>query len=116
MEAEGGSVGTAPSYQSWSDGDEFVNNGKTRLVIKGAASATGQVQVDAQTACPWFPSVDTDALTVVNALDGTGKRVVLGPFPSARFNQSTGKAKIRGVGTVTGVTIAVISDPVDDGN
>ena len=117
MKNEGGSVGTAPNYQSWNDDDEFVNDGRTRLMIKGAASATGSVQVDAQVVCPWFSTLGAShSITTAGDLNGTGKRVILGPFPAARFNQTSGKAKIRASGTVTGVTIAVIKDPEDDGN
>jgi len=113
---QGTQPGTAPNYQSWTDDDTFDNNGKTRLLIKGAASATGSVIVSVQDSCPYFGVSETPITTTAGALNGTTKRVVLGPFPASWVNNSSGKAVLSSSGTVTNTTIAVIADPEDDGN
>lgn len=84
-------------------GDQFANDGKTFLHIKNTNGATRTVTVNSQKACD--QGFDHDVAVVVPATTGD---MMIGPFPTARFNDASGFVQLT-YSAVTGVTVGVFS-------
>lgn len=95
--------GTSPYVACAGGGDEFVNDGKTYIHLKNTNAATRTVTVNSQVNCS--QGFDHNVSVTVGATTGEAK---VGPFPTARFNDATGKVQLT-YDAVTNLTIAIFS-------
>ena len=82
-------------------GDRFTNNGTTFLYVQNT-STTISVTANSVTACD--QGFDHDVTIAVTSTN----EVIVGPFPTARFNSADGKVDLTYTG-VGGVTVAAFS-------
>jgi len=84
-------------------GDAFPNDGKTFIHLKNTNAATRTVTVNSQRTCD--QGFDHDVAVVIPATTGD---VMIGPFPTARFNDATNLVQLT-YSAVTNLTIGVFS-------
>lgn len=97
-------AGVTPTYVACSGGgDQFLNNGKTLIEVKNTNAATRDVTVNSQATCSF--GFDHD---IVNTIGATTGDEIMGPFPTARFNDATGMVQLT-YSAVTNLTIAVFT-------
>ena len=85
-------------------GQEFVNDGKTFLLVKNASSATVSVSIEVQETWDGGLISPTDPSYAV----GDGVTKLFGPFSGELYNDSGGNVEIDYVGVVTSVSVAAI--------
>lgn len=83
-------------------GDDFVNDGRTVLIVKNTDASPKTVTVNSQTLCS--QGFDHDIAVIVPATTG---EAVIGSFPKGRFNDATGKVLVT-YSAVTSVTVAAV--------
>jgi len=83
--------------------DTVTNDGTTMLRFVNTGSSHTCV-VEAQTTCSWGATHDISVI-----IPATTGDVWLGPFPTARFNDTTGALTITWGAVVTGVTFGALS-------
>lgn len=83
-------------------GDDFVNDGRTILIVKNTDAAPKTVTVNSQALCS--QGFDHDIAVIVP--DTTGESII-GTFPKGRFNDATGKVAVS-YSSVTGVSVAAV--------
>ena len=86
-------------------GDQFANTGREVIHVKNTNAATRTVTVNSQRACD--QGFDHDVAVVVPATTGD---VLIGPFPTERFNDGSGNALIT-YSAATNLTIGVFKVP-----
>jgi hypothetical protein len=100
-----------------SGGDVFANDGKTFVLITNGNASTRTATFDVPTA---NESVSVQGLGPVSIADtaitvpgsGTnGGRIMVGPFPPSRFNNSSGQVSITYSDSAADLTIAVVRMP-----
>ena len=84
-------------------GDQFTNDGKTFIHLKNTNAATRTVTINSQTNCS--QGFDHNVAVVIPATTGD---VMIGPFPTARFNDATSSVLLT-YDAVTNLTIGVFS-------
>ena len=84
-----------------SGGDQFLNDGKTVLIVKNGDSSAKTVTVAGQTNC----NQGTKHNSVVSV--AAGAEEIIGPFNPAFFNDANGYAQVT-YSAVTSVTVAVV--------
>lgn len=82
-------------------GDQFANTGREHIHVKNTNAATRSVTVNSQRACD--QGFDHDVAVVIPATTGD---VMIGPFPTERFNDGSNNVLIT-YSAVTGLTIGV---------
>lgn len=93
-------AGIAPTFSAaGAAGDSFSNNEKTYFHVKNGGASSITVTVDSFTKCNH--GFDHDITITVPA---SGERII-GPFPSARFNDDSSKVNVT-YSAVTSVTVA----------
>jgi len=98
-------AGLTPSYGAAAGGgDQFANSGKAMIHVKNGGGGSINVTVDSQVACS--QGSDHDAVVAV----GAGVESMIGPFPKARWNDSSDNVQITYSG-VSSVTIAIVELP-----
>ena len=85
-------------------GDEFLNSGRTFLIVKNGGTAAINVTVNSQKPCNY--GFDHDIVVSVAA----GAEEWIGPFSRERFNDSNGKVQVS-YSDVTSVTVAIVELP-----
>lgn len=83
-------------------GDEFDNNGNMLLLVKNGDASDKNVTINSQKNCNFGFDHDSGPHTVP-----AGEERTIGPFNSARFNNSSGRVEVS-YDDVTSVTVAVI--------
>lgn len=87
--------------------DSFDNNGDVMLLVRNASGSAVTVTIDAPGAANPYPSgKQFDADVDVSVPATTGERLI-GPFPPARFNDSSGRVQLSWSAT-TSVTWAAV--------
>lgn len=86
-------------------GDTFVNDGATFFAVKNAGAGEATVTFTV-TATYIGLTISNVAVAVTN----DSKEYLIGPFPQAAFNDSTGKVAVTYSG-VTSVTVAAVKLP-----
>jgi len=81
--------------------DQFINDGRTCLVVYNGDSSDITVTIDSVVPCNY--GYDHDVVVTVPA----GKEIWVGPFPCGRFNDGNGKVTVSYSGT-TSVTAAAV--------
>lgn len=95
--------GITPDYNAaGAGGDEFVNDGSTKILVKNGGGVSINVTVDSQGPCN--QGFDHDLVVAV----GAGAEKEIGPFDRSRFNDANGKVQLTYSG-ITTVTISVVS-------
>lgn len=88
-------------------GDVFANDGKTYFVVNNGSGASINVTFTAQNTSvskSGYGNVSiTDTVVAVDAGDET----IIGPFPTARFNNTSGQVSVS-YSSATSVTVAAI--------
>jgi len=98
--------GITPTYAAADvAGDAFPNDGRTFLHYKNTNAAARNVTVDSVRPC----DQGTDHNQIQNVPATTGDKM-LGPFPPARFNQTSGNVNVT-YDAVTNLTVAAIRLP-----
>lgn len=82
-------------------GDEFINDGATRLHVKNDGAGSINVTVNSQAQCNH--GFDHDLVVAVAA----GAEKIIGPFPTSRFNDANGKVQVA-YSDATSVTVAAV--------
>lgn len=96
-------TGLAPSFTAAAGGgDQFANDGRIFIYVKNAHTSGQTVTVNSQSNCSF--GFDHDVAVSVPATNGER---LIGPFPTSRFNDSSGNVQITYSG-VTSLTIAAI--------
>jgi hypothetical protein len=83
-------------------GDEFVNDGKTILVVEDTGTTAPTVTIDSQVECD--QGFDHDASISVES----GETRYIGPFPINRWNDENGKVQVT-YSDETDVVVSAIS-------
>lgn len=106
-----GLTGAVPTFNTAAaGGDTFTNNGHTLIeVVNAHGSATRDVTIDARPT-----SVDKDGFGNIAISDtvvtiAASSRKVIGPFPPARFNNTSEKVSLSYSDSAANITVAVIS-------
>lgn len=95
-------AGTSLQFTAASvDGDEFPNDGRTLFIVKNGGTTAITVTVNSQKKCD--QGYDHDV--VVNV--GTSAEIVIGPLPTDRFNNTSGRVNVT-YSDVTNVTVAAV--------
>jgi hypothetical protein len=97
-------AGTTPTFHAAAAGDSFDNNGNVLLYIKSTGTLT-VLTVDAPGAFGPTAAKQFDP-DVGFTTPATGDRV-LGPFPTARFNDVNGRVQLAW-SSLTGITWAAV--------
>lgn len=99
-------TGTAATYGAAAGGgDEFVNDGTSRLHVKNGGGSPITVTIDSPNTCNFGVAANAAhdyAITV-----GAGADKFIGPFSADQFNDVNGKVQVTYSG-VTTVTVAVM--------
>jgi len=94
---------TPPTYaDANAAGNYFINNGKTFLIVKNASASPIKVTIDSPAYCDQGFQHDVEVTVAA------GAEKWIGPFPTVRFNDSSGDVQIT-YDAVTNVTVAVVS-------
>lgn len=97
-------AGLAPSYSSCAaGGDEFVNTGKEFIHLKNGHTSAQTVTIETTKTIDGLAVADRDV-----EVPASGERMI-GPFPTATYNDGENKAQLTYDGVVS-LTIAVF-DP-----
>ena len=105
--AEAG-VATADTSAT-SDGDEFVNTGREVLVVVNSSSSDNDINVTITAQTTSFTDPVLGTLTKANQVVAVNEGVtkVIGPFPTAAYNDSNGKVQIT-YSAVTDLKVGVV--------
>lgn len=99
-------TGLNPTYSAAAGGgDAFLNDGATYLHVKNGGGSSINVTVNSVSACD--QGFDHD---LVVAVPNAGERII-GPFPTGRWNDTSGNVNVTYSG-VTTVTVAAVKLPV----
>ena len=93
--------GTTPYVACTAGGDQFLNTGDVYVHLKNTNAATRTATFNSQRLCD--QGFDHDQAVIVGATTG---EAFVGPFPTARFNDTSGFVLIT-YSAVTNLTIAV---------
>jgi hypothetical protein len=106
--AEAG-VATADTSAA-SDGDEFVNTGREVLVVVNSHSSDNDINVTIAAQTTSFTDPVLGTLTKANQVVAVNEGVtkVIGPFPTAAYNDSNGKVQIT-YSAVTSLKVGVVT-------
>ena len=100
-------TGDSKAYVTPASGDTFANDGHTFLHVKNANVAACTVTIDSVRPCD--QGTDHNIAVVVAA--DTGDEMI-GPFPVARFNDSSGNVTVTTYSVTSSVTVAAVRLPV----
>ena len=92
----------AAAAAAGASGDEFVNNGKTFILVTDTGTTAPTVTVASQVECS--QGVTHDATIAVES----GEARYIGPFPTDRYNDADGKVQVT-YSSETDVTIEVFT-------
>lgn len=94
-----------------SGGDSFPNSGVEYVeIVNGHATAPRTVTFDSPQACDFGLSANAahDLAVVVPGVSGApANRVVIGPFPVARYNDANGRVQVTYSDSAADLTVAV---------
>lgn len=98
--------GTAVSYSAAAGGgDEFPNDGATKLHVKNGSGSSITVTIDSPNTCNFGLSANAAHDLTVTVPAGTDK--FIGPFTADRFNDANGHVTFT-YSAVTSVTVAAV--------
>jgi hypothetical protein len=97
-----------PTFRNAAAADSFDNNGDVLLYVKNTTGSPVTVTIDAAglTVGPAGASA-FNADVAVSVPATTGERLI-GPFPPARFNDSSGRVQLSWSATGAGITWAAV--------
>jgi len=96
-------TGVDLSYVAVASQDQFLNDGKTVIMVKNGGGSADVVTISGQKTCS-----HGDAHNISKSVAMTSGHTMLGPFPKDIYNDANGYVKVNHSFT-TSVTIAVVS-------
>ncbi len=104
-------TGLSFTYDNASTADVFANDGKTILIfLNGNASSRTLTIAGNAFSKPGFGDISAADAGEVVTIPGSGTnggRIIVGPFPTDRFNNSSGQVSYT-IDNVTGLTVAAV--------
>lgn len=105
---------TSAAVAAASGGDSFSNDGRTFYLITNASAGTRTATFDAVASLtkPGFGTVTiTDTAVTVPGSGTNGGRVMIGPFPPDRFNNSVGHVSVTYSDSGANLTVVPVKMP-----